>query len=705
VTEGLKTGLFWAVAVVVLGIATIVAWPTANESETTPIIGKPLFAEFKDPLSAASMKIVTFDELQGTLASFEVRKDRQTGAWTIPSRKGYPADAVDQMKGAANALVDLKVLDIQTENAEDHDELGVVEPALEDLQIGDEGVGRLVTLKDESQNDLASIIIGDKVKDDPSKVYVRRPGQDPVYVVSLDEAPLTTRFQDWIEEDLLKLSSIEVDSMEIKDYSAILGQGGKIALNRNYTAEVVMDGAQWKLKQLSEFDPNNPMAEPTTVELGLDEELNSEKLNEIKDALDDLKIVDVLRKPEGMSENLRADKELTSDNDAVESLMRRGFYPVQTSENGDVEVLSANGELTVSLKDGVKYILRFGNVEGVTNEDDQADSEEQDEASSVGGVNRFLLVTTQVDQSKFPVPDLMEVPQTLEELEALLGEGEAKEEPEQAEAPEQVEQQEPAMEEPASEDDSSEEDSSAAESSEEVADQSMQSVEDVPAENVPGENTADEAAEEEAEDASDEEPTATPESGESELEGSGETTGQGQAQADSQEAEIEESEAGETQAEVANVEDESADSDAMESTDEEPEPDTATETASESESESEPELNAADASKPADEQLTEEEKLERLQSEQEKITKENQRKLDQRNDNLEAARRKVSELNARFADWYYVIPEDTYRKLRIRREELIQPAGSDEAAQPAMPPGMQGGGAMPQFNFGPPPSQ
>src|SRR5690606_15088662 len=123
------------------------------------------------------------------------------------SNKGYPADAVDHMKEAANSLVDLKVLDIQSENPEDHEGLGVAEPKLEALKPGDEGVGRLVTLRDESQKTLASLIIGQRLKDDPAKVYVRKPGQDPVYVVKLDDTPLTTRFQDWIEEDLLKLSS------------------------------------------------------------------------------------------------------------------------------------------------------------------------------------------------------------------------------------------------------------------------------------------------------------------------------------------------------------------------------------------------------------------------------------------------------------------------------------------------------------------
>ncbi|NND99045.1 MAG: DUF4340 domain-containing protein, partial [Pirellulaceae bacterium] len=214
--EAKKTGLFWVVAAVVLVATTIVTWPKSavDDSETLgTLINEPLFSTFKDPLSVASMKIVTFDEEQGKLANFEVSKDPETGDWTIITRKGYPADAVEQMKNAANALVDLKVLDIVPCTREDHDDLGVVEPKMEDLSVGDEGVGRLVTFRDASKNIVASLIIGDRVKDNEEQLYVRIPGQDPVYVVALDDAPLTTKFQDWIEDDLLKLSSIDIDQM------------------------------------------------------------------------------------------------------------------------------------------------------------------------------------------------------------------------------------------------------------------------------------------------------------------------------------------------------------------------------------------------------------------------------------------------------------------------------------------------------------
>ena len=50
--EGKKTGIFWAVAVVMLAIATLVAWPAASNNENN-VAGQLLFEKFTDPLAAA----------------------------------------------------------------------------------------------------------------------------------------------------------------------------------------------------------------------------------------------------------------------------------------------------------------------------------------------------------------------------------------------------------------------------------------------------------------------------------------------------------------------------------------------------------------------------------------------------------------------------------------------------------------------------
>ena len=65
-----------------------------------------------------------------------------------------------------------------------------------------------------------------------------------------------------------------------------------------------------------------------------------------------------------------------------------------------------------------------------------------------------------------------------------------------------------------------------------------------------------------------------------------------------------------------------------------------------------------------------------LELERERVRKENQRKQDERDEKLKKANKKIAELNARFADWYYIIAEDEYKKVHLGRSELIKEKAS-----------------------------
>ena len=95
---------------------------------------------------------------------------------------------------------------------------------------------------------------------------------------------------------------------------------------------------------------------------------------------------------------------------------------------------------------------------------------------------------------------------------------------------------------------------------------------------------------------------------------------------------------------------------------------------------------------PASQEITEEEWKERLEAARERITKENTRKIEQRDEKLNAARAKVNELNRRFADWYYVIGEGDYDRLRVAFKDLIQPKSA--SAGPGNS-GLPGGVSLP----------
>jgi len=64
------------------------------------------------------------------------------------------------------------------------------------------------------------------------------------------------------------------------------------------------------------------------------------------------------------------------------------------------------------------------------------------------------------------------------------------------------------------------------------------------------------------------------------------------------------------------------------------------------------------------------------QAERERVKKENERKMNAYRDAKTKAERRVAELNARFADWYYVVSEDVYKKIRLTRSDIVKEGAS-----------------------------
>ena len=88
--------------------------------------------------------------------------------------------------------------------------------------------------------------------------------------------------------------------------------------------------SKWTLVDDEDVRSTRP-ASGRNVKLGEDEELNATKLNELKTALDDLKIVDVVRKPAGLSADLRAGEDVSKNRETALALQRRGFFLVPDS--------------------------------------------------------------------------------------------------------------------------------------------------------------------------------------------------------------------------------------------------------------------------------------------------------------------------------------------------------------------------------------
>ncbi len=390
-----KTLTFVAVALVLTGAAFVSTRDRTIRNETFNDQGQPFSDKFKDPLACTDLEVVDFDPSTATASRFRVMyKDKK---WVIPSHYDYPADARDRLSKTAAAVIDLVKDTIRSDRPEDQEAMGVIDPL--DTKITTlKGRGKRITLRNASEEVLADLIIGDEIKDKSGQRYVRVPGERRTYGVRIKAEP-STRFADWIETNLLKLEASHIRKIEFDNY--------KVNLEQGYQRGEVLD-----------IERKDSIAPWTMAGLAADQELDSDKLRTLTDALADLKIVGVRTKPPGLTRDL-----MNSDQGGIKlaatsiaSLQNKGFFMTR-----DGKVLSNQGDVRVYTDEGVVYTLRFGEVFFGTGEELTAGSRDDAEtkASEKVGIpkdkekskkaegtteNRFVMVTVSFDPTLVPRP-------------------------------------------------------------------------------------------------------------------------------------------------------------------------------------------------------------------------------------------------------------------------------------------------------------
>jgi hypothetical protein len=395
--ENSKTILFIAAAVACVALAFYTAPDARDPSAKGSKMGQALFESF-DPRSATGIEIVEIDEDDLVSKSIEVSQTEK--GWLIkrPGKVDYPANADNQVKNVSSLLFDLRIIDQAAEGAGEHANFGVLDPSK--ANPSDAGIGKMIALKNNTGANLAQLIIGNEVEGLSNTRFVRKPEENAVYRVELQNVNnVTTKFVDWVEKDFLdidkwNIKQVTFDNYEIKD--------GKIAPSAKQVLDY--DNSEWKLvgSTISE-----------------DEELDKEKLDDMKDAFDDLEIIDVERKPEILISSLRKGSEFVDANNIQElqssanSLIQKGFRPVNELDkdgkplsypNGKpkLKVVSQKGEVLVGMKDGVEYVLRFGETYR---------GPEDDENST--GDSRYIYAYARVNENLLEQPVLEPVPAPL----------------------------------------------------------------------------------------------------------------------------------------------------------------------------------------------------------------------------------------------------------------------------------------------------
>ena len=387
--ENKKTITFLVAAIVAVAIATFTS-PTKRDPSAKPnLMGQALFESF-DPRAVTGIEIVEVDEEDIQTKSIEVTQTDK--GWFIrrPGKADYPANADNQLKDVASILFDLRIIDQAGEGAGEHSNLGVLDPSKADPTQS--GIGRLIHLKNSSGSNLASLIIGEEVEGLPSTYFVRKPEQNAVFRVEVRNArDVSSKFVDWVEQDFLDLDKFKIRQVTLDNYDVNLAQGQINRSNNPYVLNFA--DSKWSLSGSALKDS---------------EELNKEALDAMKDALDDLEIIDVERKPEILVKNLEQGREFfnnlrDANNQAVvQSLQQKGFYTIAAKDaSGQTvpKVVSNKGEVLVGMESGVEYVLRFGEIYRGPEEDENA-----------SGDSRYIYAFARVNESLLSPPELEPLP-------------------------------------------------------------------------------------------------------------------------------------------------------------------------------------------------------------------------------------------------------------------------------------------------------
>ncbi len=666
-----KTLIFLGVAAAAV-LAVFLTRPAPLKTDTASLVGERLIADF-DPFKAADLEILDFDQATGEPQRFEVKQVEQKGrtVWSIPSHGNYPADAKDQVAQAATSLMGLDVLGVVGENQDDHEMYGVVDPNPKYIKQGSQGVGMRVILRNKKGKELAALIVGKEVPGHKGQRYVRLVDQNPVYIVAMKTDSLSTRFDRWIGKSLLQISPWDISKLWIRDHAvdAAMGQliqRGEIVLQYNDQGK-----PQWELLDNRVL---NDKSKWESIKLAPNQELNTAKLDEMKNALPELQIVDVVRKPEVFSADLKAKGGKSNLSKYKDILEDYGFHWANVGDG--YELYSNNGEIRCLMKDGVEYVLRFGDIALESTASGSAGEKAKDAKESADGkkdekqgtgVNRYLFVMAQFNPAGIPKPEEKPLPG---EKPAAGGVTPAKEAAPAANAPAPETKPAPAENAPAP----------AANptpgASPKPADQNKPAPDEgkKPVAAKPASYTGQNPNEDKTADAkpAEEKPAGVKPA---------ETKPAADKPAEEKPAAVQI---------PSPVDQKPADAQKAQTAAEKPAEAQKIPAANEKPAEGQPAAAAAQPENPV--ALPTNPKA--LEAEREQVEKENKRKRDEYEEKVKAGKKRVEELNARFADWFYIISDDTYRKIHLSRENLIIKKPETKEAKPAqpgnLPPGATG---------------
>jgi hypothetical protein len=377
-----KTLTMAIVAAIVSAVAAaFYPWPAPVV--VSAIVGKPLFESY-DTNSVRSIRISKYNDERNGLDRMTLRRSGEK--WTIPDFKKFIATNTRQIAAAANSLIDREVLVETTDQQDTYSEYGVVDPNDYQNSTNRSGLGTKIILENRNGQELASLIVGKPLKDDPKglKHFVRIPGQPNVYVIDFDRFALSTDFRSWVNSNLFRLRTNEkVEKILVENYRLDPKAISVAKPQPNYRAALKLpESGGLALASLEGPGPNGGWAKaPMSTKL-------SDQFQVIAKQITDIQFTDVRKKTAALADMFKS-VEPSKDDSLLSSLQPLGF--VKTGfKNGKYEFASVGGKVSIENQDGVVVTLNIGSDAGKASEDMQ--------------LSYYALMTAGVNESIIPEP-------------------------------------------------------------------------------------------------------------------------------------------------------------------------------------------------------------------------------------------------------------------------------------------------------------
>lgn len=318
----------------------------------------------------------------------EIEVARQGGTWVLPGKGGFPAGNATRISAVIDSLRSAKVLGLPSDQQQDHEKYGVA-----DLSSGTPTAGSatMLTLENSQRKAIASIAIG-KAASDPKQRFVRIVGQPQIYLIDLDYELFSTNMADWVDGDLFRmgeqvanlhllLQSLEIDFYFI-DRQQIKSADGK---KYGYRARIYPEGRDWKY-DLWPANSEAKLSEEPTIKGA---PVNMAAISGIIAEIREIKLRDVQRKPGETAQEFLYPME-NSPASNFDWLVTRGFRRTGFAK-GEHQFESMSGSIRLQYVNGNVDSILIGDSPGL-------------DFVTRTNINRYMLITSTVDESIIPEP-------------------------------------------------------------------------------------------------------------------------------------------------------------------------------------------------------------------------------------------------------------------------------------------------------------